>query len=188
MNPSGRKRTKRSKEFKNDRLEYLDQLVVEFQTSESQDAREQVLANLANFAFDPLNYNYFRTLNILDLFLDNLSNSNENLIRFSVGGLCNLCLDPINKDCIIKNGLNKIISLLGHKNEEIQLSVITTLMFLITPNSKSEITHSSIIKSMLKLSEESNTRLKNLATIFLENYCTEDQIKSAGGEDNSIET
>lgn len=41
---------------------------------------------------------------------------------------------------------------------------------------------------MLKLSEESNTRLKNLATIFLENYCTEDQIKSAGGEDNSIET
>lgn len=44
MNPSGRKRTKRSKEFKNDRLEYLDQLVVEFQTSESQGAEPRAFS------------------------------------------------------------------------------------------------------------------------------------------------
>ena len=33
------------------------------------DAKEQVLANLANFAYDPDNYSHFRELNIVDLFL-----------------------------------------------------------------------------------------------------------------------
>ena len=32
----------------------------------------QVLANLANFAYDPINYEYFRKLNVLDLFLGEL--------------------------------------------------------------------------------------------------------------------
>ena len=33
------------------------------------DAREQVLGNLANFAYDPINYEYMRQLNVIDLFL-----------------------------------------------------------------------------------------------------------------------
>ena len=35
----------------------------------STDAREQVLGNLANFAYDPINYEYMRQLNVIDLFL-----------------------------------------------------------------------------------------------------------------------
>ncbi|XP_031324911.2 armadillo repeat-containing protein 7 isoform X3 [Camelus dromedarius] len=45
-----------------DRLGYLQALVTEFQETESQDAKEQVLANLANFAYDPSNYQYLRQL------------------------------------------------------------------------------------------------------------------------------
>ena len=33
------------------------------------DSKRQILANLANFAYDPINYEFFRRLNILDLFL-----------------------------------------------------------------------------------------------------------------------
>ena len=33
------------------------------------EAKLQVLANLANFAYDPINYEYIRHLKIIDLFL-----------------------------------------------------------------------------------------------------------------------
>lgn len=49
------------------------------------DAREQVLANLANFAYDPSNYQYLRQLQVLDLFLDSLSEENETLVEFAIG-------------------------------------------------------------------------------------------------------
>ncbi|XP_040312307.1 armadillo repeat-containing protein 7 isoform X2 [Herpailurus yagouaroundi] len=69
------------------RLGYLQALVTEFQETESQDAKEQVLANLANFAYDPNNYQYLRQLQVLDLFLDSLSEENENLVEFAIGAL-----------------------------------------------------------------------------------------------------
>lgn len=33
------------------------------------ESKEQVLANLANFAYDPINYEHFKKLNVVDLFL-----------------------------------------------------------------------------------------------------------------------
>nr|XP_016846838.1 PREDICTED: armadillo repeat-containing protein 7 isoform X2 [Anolis carolinensis] len=68
-----------------DRLEYLQALVTEFQVSESSEAKEQVLANLANFAYDPKNYGYLRQLKVLDLFLDMLTEDNETLVEFALG-------------------------------------------------------------------------------------------------------
>lgn len=56
------------------------------------EAKEQVLANLANFAYDPINYGYIRQLQIIDLFLQSLSENNIKLVRFAAGGICNLCL------------------------------------------------------------------------------------------------
>ncbi|XP_060058710.1 armadillo repeat-containing protein 7 isoform X2 [Erinaceus europaeus] len=67
------------------RLGYLQALVTEFQATESQDAKEQVLANLANFAYDPGNYQHLRQLQVLDLFLDSLSEENETLVEFAMG-------------------------------------------------------------------------------------------------------
>ena len=32
-------------------------------------AKEEILANLANFAYDPINYDHFRKLNVVDLFM-----------------------------------------------------------------------------------------------------------------------
>ena len=62
----------------------------------------QIIANLANFGYDPINYGFFRTLNVLDLFLDvlaeaedggNSSNDYDDMMKqFAIGGICNCCL------------------------------------------------------------------------------------------------
>lgn len=95
------------------RLEYLQALVTEFQGTDSTgnkhrcslalsvssvssrtrpfslaEAKEQVLANLANFAYDPSNYEYLRQLQVLDLFLDMLTEDNETLVEFAMGKGC----------------------------------------------------------------------------------------------------
>lgn len=56
------------------------------------EAKTQVLANLANFAYDPINYDYLRQLKVIDLFLHLISEEDEEFVRFAIGGLCNLCL------------------------------------------------------------------------------------------------
>lgn len=58
-------------------------------------AKEQVLANLANFAYDPINYDFLRSLQIINLFLDQLSETNPRLVQFAAGGICNLVAGDI---------------------------------------------------------------------------------------------
>lgn len=60
-----------------------------FYFSESQ---EQVTANLANFAYDPINFEYLKDALAIELFLDLLTNVNAKLIRHGLAGLCNSCL------------------------------------------------------------------------------------------------
>jgi len=51
----------------------------------SSEAREQVLANLANFAYDPKNMEHLRELQVADLFLDMLTEENDNFVEFGMG-------------------------------------------------------------------------------------------------------
>lgn len=44
-----------------------------------------MLANLANFAYAPKNYEYLRQLKVLDLFLDMLTEDNDTLVEFALG-------------------------------------------------------------------------------------------------------
>ena len=43
----------------------------------------QIIANLTNFDYDPINYGFFRTLNMLDLFLDVLAEEKQDGNRTS---------------------------------------------------------------------------------------------------------
>lgn len=159
-----------------DRFNYLRRLTEEFRITKSADSKGQVLANLANFAYDPINYGFLRSLCVIDMFLDQLSENNGLLVQFAIGGLCNLALDPENKNYIHRvGGINSIINCLTSSDEETVLSTITTLMYLITPHSKNEITTDRVISCMKKFSVGSNLRLKNLAVIFLEDYCSKSQ-------------
>lgn len=162
------------------RLSYLQSLVTEFQDTNSLESKQQVLANLANFAYDPLNYDYFRTLNVLDLFLDAVEETDDKLVEFAVGGISNCCLDKENKEYFLKNnGVQSVIRCLSSQNEETVLSAITTLMYLTTPSSKAEICCLPVVECMLRFSEASNKRLSNLAQVFIQDYCTESQVNEA---------
>lgn len=54
------------------------------------EAQEQVTANLANFAYDPLNFEYLRESKAVELFLELLSSRNPLLTSHGIAGLCNL--------------------------------------------------------------------------------------------------
>jgi len=151
-----------------------------------------------------------RQLKVIDIFLNALSESNPKLVRFGIGGLCNLCLgkhmiqskshitfvilylcntvlsDGINKLYILRNrGVELVASLLSSEDEDVLLSVIATLMFLVTPESVNEITSSKIIKRMLELSNTSqeHIRIKNMATLFLNDCCEASDVEKMKTED-----
>nr|XP_004924642.1 armadillo repeat-containing protein 7 isoform X2 [Bombyx mori] len=65
---------KRTPKDGTDREAYLSLLVDEYLHSSSYEAKLQVLANLANFAYDPVNYSYIRDVGVLDIFLYVLKN------------------------------------------------------------------------------------------------------------------
>ncbi|CAK9807989.1 Armadillo repeat-containing protein 7 [Anthophora plagiata] len=145
------------------RYDFLKLLSTEFKTTKSKEAKEQVLANLANFAYDPINYGYMRQLQIIDLFLHALSEDNLKLIRFAAGGICNICTDPINKLYILRNqGIQLLTSLLSSKDEDIILSVITSLILLITHETKNEITAETVEKISDLSNHENNHVLRNV--------------------------
>lgn len=169
------------------RNDYIGQLVIEFKESKSLEAKQQVLANLANFAYDPVNYEFLRGHSVIDLFLEEVTKNEVSLLRFALAGLCNLALDFKNKDYILSHkGVSIVGPCLYSEDDEVVLSSITTLMFLIKPESKSDITSSTIIRQMLVLSSNPNGRISNLATIFLEDYCNQEQIDAIRSETEPV--
>ena len=97
--------------------------------------------------------------------------------------------DGINKLYILRNqGVELISSLLSSEDEDILLGVITTLMFLITPESVNEITSPRIIKRMLEFSDPSyeHRRIKNVATLFLNDFCETSAIEKVKTENQSV--
>uniref|UniRef100_A0A1B6GW43 Armadillo repeat-containing domain-containing protein n=1 Tax=Cuerna arida TaxID=1464854 RepID=A0A1B6GW43_9HEMI len=159
------------------RYEFLKQLTEEFKSTVSSDAKHQVMANLANFSYDPINYEHLRSLGVLDLFLENLNEEDVTLTRFALGGLCNLALDPENKEYINDSGgISQISNCLFSTCLETVQYAITSLMFLMTAKYKDEITSDVNIARMLELSQHPDKRIQNLAVIFLDDYCHRDQV------------
>jgi hypothetical protein len=167
----------------------LRQLIDEYElASTSEKHKEQILANFANFAYDPINYEYFRRFNILDIFIKNLKefqsngskfseNLSEKMITFSLGGICNLCLDSKNKEYLLRNGLIQMIYFyLEHfkDNEECLVTLITTLIFIYDQNSKEDIiSNRNGILCIRKLNDSPNKRISNVARVFTEDCLDE---------------
>ncbi|XP_019730197.1 armadillo repeat-containing protein 7 [Hippocampus comes] len=163
-----------------DRFEYLQTLVTEFQDTDSDEAKEQVLANLANFAYDPKNTEHLRQLQVADLFLDMLTEDNDNFVEFGIGGLCNLSMDPECRDLILQSdAIPLVTNCLSSPREETVLSAISTLMNLSTPLSRPRISDVAILECMLRFSLCESPRLRNLAHVFLQDCCSEEQVIQA---------
>ncbi|KAF3964100.1 hypothetical protein CMV_011577 [Castanea mollissima] len=104
MFTNDRRQEERTGKYGSPRLQYLQELVSQFQNSTDEETKEKVAANLANFAYDPYNYKFLRQLNVLELFLDCMTEPNERLVEFGVGGICNSCVDLANAAIVTQSG------------------------------------------------------------------------------------
>ncbi|CAG8555976.1 1050_t:CDS:2 [Ambispora leptoticha] len=169
MFSSTRQLEKRTGKYGTPRLEYLQELVNEYQTTTDIEAKHQILANLANFAYDPINYDFLCQLNVVDLFLDAITEPDEKIKEFGIGGICNICLENRAKEYIITyEGLPLIIDCLSSENESTVLSALATLMFLNISFSQADV--KSVSKRVKQLSQTDNPKISNLANIFLQDY------------------
>ncbi|KAI5065256.1 hypothetical protein GOP47_0019951 [Adiantum capillus-veneris] len=101
----------RTGRYGSSRDDYLQELVTEFQKTANEDSKRNIVAHLANFAYDPFNYEFFRKLHIIDLFLDCLTEPCPKMVEYGVAGLCNCCPDPANSTIIVRNdGIPLIIA------------------------------------------------------------------------------
>ncbi|CAH0557824.1 unnamed protein product [Brassicogethes aeneus] len=162
------------------RYDFLKQLINEFATTKSfLESKKQTLANLSNFAYDPINFVFFKQLHILDLFLAQLSENSEDLINFSLAGLCNLASDPENKEYIISlNGVYLISQYLSHQNIEIKLNSLTTLYYIL--ETQPHLVTQDILNESESFKSSDDPRLSNLGTVFLEKYKHEVSYSSQG--------
>ncbi|CAK9276896.1 unnamed protein product [Sphagnum jensenii] len=176
MFSNAERQKERTGKYGTSRDEFLQELVTQFQQTVSEETKEQVVAHLANFAYDPFNYDILRKLHVLDLFMDCLTEANEKLIEFGVGGLCNCSpgfADPANTDVIVKNGgIPLIISCLSSPVENTVLSAIATLYYLCTPLTKKDILTPEVVECMKKYASiaDINVRFSNLAKAFLDKH------------------
>ncbi|KAL2317305.1 hypothetical protein Fmac_031181 [Flemingia macrophylla] len=180
------------------RLQFLQQLVTQFQnTSEDgkpfplvnklcwlclfrvmlfllfAETREKILANLANFAYDPYNYNFLRQLNVLELFIDCLTEPNEKLVEFGIGGICNSCADPANA-AIVTNfgGIPLIIQCLSSPVRNTVNYALGALYYICNESNKGEILKPEVIDVIERYAaaEEVSVSFSNLAKAFLDKH------------------
>jgi len=145
-----------------DRFEYLQELVNEFHQSTSLESQEQVLANLANFSYDPLNYHYLRELKVIDIFISGLTSRNQFFNLYCIKGICNLSNDPLNQEIIVRSGgIDPIKQLIKSDKEDLCIAAITTLIFL-------ENFSIDIVEDLRLLAGSANQTLSNLALIYLQ--------------------
>ncbi|KAI9496659.1 hypothetical protein BDB00DRAFT_869237 [Zychaea mexicana] len=165
----------------NDRKFYLSQLVQEYHTTKDIEAKQQVLANLGNFAYDSINHNWLWQANAIDVFFDALEQQDSLLQEFGAGGIANICLDPQHYQYILSNtkhieSINAIVED-GTRHDtstttDAVVNAMTTLMLLINDTSHQVILTDALKTSLLRLKQnrQVDTRIITVATLFLTDY------------------
>ncbi|MQL88890.1 hypothetical protein Taro_021451 [Colocasia esculenta] len=155
------------------RFQYLQELVSQFQNASDEESKEKVVAHLANFAYDPYNYTFLRQLNVLELFLDCITEPNEKLVEFGAGGICNACVDPTNAEVIVEcGGISLIILCLSSPVRNTVSYALGALYYLCNPSTKGEILKPEVIDLVKRYAaaEGVNVCFSNLAKAFLDKH------------------
>uniref|UniRef100_A0A3Q7FZT2 Armadillo repeat-containing domain-containing protein n=1 Tax=Solanum lycopersicum TaxID=4081 RepID=A0A3Q7FZT2_SOLLC len=203
MFTNSQRQEERTGKYGTPRVEYLQQLVTQFQNASSEETKEKIVANLANFAYDPYNFTFLRQvkkllnecfeycnhriflvsclniscdvkqLNVIELFLDCLTEPNEKLVEFGIGGICNACADPANAALVTQNdGIPLIVQCLSSPVRSTVNYALGALYYLCNASNKEKILKPEVIdaiKSYAAASEVS-TSFSNLAQAFLDKH------------------
>ncbi|KFH72812.1 hypothetical protein MVEG_00038 [Podila verticillata NRRL 6337] len=154
---------------------FLQSLVDEYQAKDTTlERRTKILASLGNFAYDPINYAWLRELSVVDLFLDCLSQESIINRRHAIAGLCNLSLDPKNRDLLLDTThTDNVALILQHclvsTDVDTVQSAMTCLSNLSTTKNKNEIQarYPQIRPLMETLATAKNPVTANLANVYL---------------------
>jgi hypothetical protein len=153
------------------RYDYLQQLVTEFTDTADQDDKIQILAHLANFAYDPINYEHLIKLNVTELFLDCLDEDNAQLVEFAAAGLCNMILEPRVLSVVTSTGgISQLVKQLSSTNMNTLLSAVLALYYIATsaPEHQPAIATRAVLQAMLKYAQSTHTQLRNVAALFVQ--------------------
>ncbi|KAF5180404.1 Armadillo repeat-containing protein, partial [Thalictrum thalictroides] len=136
-------------------------------------SKEKVVAHLANFAYDPYNFSFLRQLNVLELFLDCITEPNEKLVEFGAGGVCNACVDPANAAVIAEcGGIPLIIQCLSSPVTNTVNYALGALYYLCNPTNEEEILKPEVIEVIKRYAAAGagSVSFSNLAKAFLEKH------------------
>ncbi|KAI3922895.1 hypothetical protein MKW98_007026 [Papaver atlanticum] len=156
------------------RLQYLQELVSEFQNATNEETKEKVVAHLANFAYDPFNFTFLRQLNVLDLFLNCVTEPNEKLVEFGVGGICYASVDPANAALISQcDGIPLVVQCLSNPVRNTVMNyALGALYYLCNPMNKEEILKPEVVEVIERYTSAGavSVSFSNLAKEFLEKH------------------
>ncbi|GER37607.1 armadillo/beta-catenin repeat family protein, partial [Striga asiatica] len=197
----------RTGKYGSPRLQYLQELVSQFQNASSEgmefqfklrfrirmtdnlltsfgltytmndiaETKEKIVANLGNFAYDPYNYTFLRQLNVLELFLDCLTEPSERLVEFATGGICNACADPANAAVIVQcDGIPLIIQCLSSPVRNTVNYALASLYYLYNATTKDDILKPEVLEAIRRFAAagEVNVCFSNLAQSLLDRLDT----------------
>lgn len=171
MFTNDQRQKERTGKYGSPRLQYLQELVAQFQNASNEEAKEKTVASLGNFAYDPYNYTFFRQLNILELFLDCLTEPNERLVEFAVGGICNACADPTNAAVVIQcGGIPLVIQCLSSPVKNTVNYAIGSLYYLCCETTEDDILKPEVVDAIKRFAAAGavNVGFSNLAQAFLD--------------------
>ncbi|KAI3524065.1 hypothetical protein L1887_02696 [Cichorium endivia] len=175
MFTNSQRQEERTGKYGTPRVQYLQELVAQFQNSSTEESKEKIVANLANFAYDPFNYTFLRQLNVLELFLDCITEPNEKLIEFGAGGICNSCVDPANAAVIIKcDGVPLLIQCLSSPVKNTVNYALGALYYLCNASTKEDILKPEVVDIIKRYASAVNVSFSNLAQSFLDKHVNEE--------------
>ncbi|OIT05403.1 PREDICTED: armadillo repeat-containing protein 7 [Nicotiana attenuata] len=173
MFTNSQRQEERTGKYGTQRVEYLQELVTQFQNASSEETKEKIVANLANFAYDPYNYTFLRQLNVIELFLDCITEPNEKLVEFGIGGICNACADTANAALVTQNdGIPLVIQCLSSPVRNTVNYALGALYYLCNASNKKEILKPEVIDAIKSYAAagEVSTSFSNLAQAFLDKH------------------
>lgn len=173
MFTNSRRQEERTGKYGTPRVQYLQELVSQFQNATNEESKERIVANLANFAYDPYNYSFLRQLNVLELFLDCITEPNEKLVEFGVGGICNACVDPANAAVVTQcGGIPLTIQCLSSPVRNTVNYALGALFYLCNASTKEEILRPEVIDVMERYAaaDAVSVSFSNLAKAFLDKH------------------
>ncbi|KAH8549421.1 hypothetical protein BGW37DRAFT_116919 [Umbelopsis sp. PMI_123] len=164
------------------RQEYLQQLVDQYKEADSIDSKRKILANLSNFAYDPINYRWLYQACAAELFVDAFSDpeGDPELRRIGLFGLCNSALDHHVQERLANDEefirMCKGIILADAKySSEFLMTTVCLLWHICTPKNINIIITPDLKNALEGLcnAENRDVALHNMCSIFLSDFFVE---------------